>query len=637
MELDIKATVLGVLLAMAFILVPPYLQQSHRGISSDDEVVAGHGGHGAHSDARVVSSDAVVRRLETEVKKLKLELADVRELVYTVVARLDHGDDVIPSRHAPATPEHATEAASKPSSTPPTPEELELARIAKLALEDPKKREWVPLPRPSQPTKPRLQYVTELPSRTHPDPFLMNGFNLTASDSLASNRPIQDTRETDCRKVTKWPRDLPTVSVIICFHNEARSTLYRTVRSVLDSTPAYLLDEIILVDDFSDDPQQGEIVLGMEKVRLLRNTKREGLIRSRVRGSNAAQSDVLTFLDSHCECNKHWLEPMLVRIKEDHTRIVAPVIDVIKWEDFSYLQSTANLRGGFSWNMQYQWHPESQPRASLADPIRTPIISGGLFSISKAWFDEIGQYDLQMETWGGENFELSFRVWQCGGKLEILPCSRIGHVYRLKTPYAFPGGDPRDTIDRNLARVAEVWLDDYKQYYYAFHPNAHNLDLGDLTDRHALRKRLQCKPFQWYIDNVFPEIPLLGENMHEYGRVKQNTWCIDSQWHEPPGTVAVEPCINGDREAQEWFLTMENELKYVTGKGPAYCLDVAPPHQDLRLAECGSDTARFVYRDHHIKNIATGLCVDTIMMDPLVMRECTDVYSQLWNFSRSSQ
>lgn len=182
-----------------------------------------------------------------------------------------------------------------------------------------------------------------------------------------------------------YPGHLPSTSVVIIFHNEAYTVLLRTITSILNRSPPNLLHEIILVDDCSNHGKPNVLTCThvylyvctymcayltedlQEKlenwiatnplIKLLRHKKREGLIRARMTGAGSVTGEVMVFLDSHCECNVGWLEPLLARVEQNRSTVACPVIDVISWEkiEYSTVRGPPGVRGGFNWGLQFKW------------------------------------------------------------------------------------------------------------------------------------------------------------------------------------------------------------------------------------------------------------------------------------------
>ncbi|XP_049640146.1 polypeptide N-acetylgalactosaminyltransferase 14 [Suncus etruscus] len=491
------------------------------------------------------------------------------------------------------------------------------------------------------------KYLNAKKWRVGDDPYKLYAFNQRESERISSNRAVPDTRDKRCSLLT-YCRDLAPTSIIITFHNEARSALLRTIRSILNRTPAKLIEEIILVDDFSKDPDDCKELMKLPKVKCLRNTQRQGLVRSRVRGTDVAKGTTLTFLDSHCEVNRNWLQPLLHRVQEDNRRVVCPVIDIINLDTFSYIESASELRGGFDWSLHFQWEqlsPEQKARRlNPTEPIRTPVIAGGLFVVDRNWFSLLGKYDMDMDIWGGENFELSFRTWMCGGSMEIIPCSRVGHVFRKKHPYDFPDGNT-NTYIKNTKRTAEVWMDEYKQYYYAARPFAVEKPFGNIESRADLRKNLRCSTFKWYLENVYPELRIPTDSSIQKGFIRQRHKCLESQKqaNQQLPDLRLNPCVQNkgpDARSQIWAFSYTHQILQ-----DSLCLTVVGLFPGapvlLQLCRTGDDRQHWTKSGSHLENKASQMCLDTdpLASEPsreLVVGPCeTSVLSQHWDISSS--
>ena len=451
--------------------------------------------------------------------------------------------------------------------------------------------------------------------KQHEAGYNNNKFNQYISDRIPLTRRSWDTRPIDCLKQTYTPHtQMPTVSVMIIFYNEARSTLLRTAWSVLNRSPPNLIKEILLVDDGSPmehlHDKLTEEVANIPKTRVVRLGERVGLIRAKVLGVREATGDVVAFMDSHCEVNDGWLEPLLDRLVMNPKAVVCPVIDAIDADTFQIKEAIVEM-GAFTWGLNFYWlsppHTKHDKEVKTVVPFKSPAMAGGIFAMMRSYFIELGEYDEGMDTWGGENFEMSFRTWQCGGEIINVPCSHIAHVFRTESPYKFKNKkDPHATIAHNLNRVAEVWMDEYADIFYNTSVHSHknyqtgtpDPHPGNMDSRVAVREKHKCKSFDWYMKEVatYMYAPL-EKNFYHFGRLR-NVFKGECLYHEgnPDGDMilAVFRDCDGpvDRpqegaEAVSWYYTkgegFEGQLRHEAEYG-SRCLHAHHVKNKARLS-----------------------------------------------------
>eukprot|EP00058_Branchiostoma_floridae_P004484 XP_002589972.1 hypothetical protein BRAFLDRAFT_114654 [Branchiostoma floridae] len=479
------------------------------------------------------------------------------------------------------------------------------------------------------------------------------GFNIVASDKISLDRTIKDIRDPEC-KYWHYDTKLPNMSVIIVFYNEAWSVVMRTVHSVIKRTPPELLAEIVLVDDFSTKEHWKQrlddyIVQFKGLVKLVRNKQREGLIQARSIGAReATKGKILVYLDSHCEVGINWAPALISPIAVNRTTCTVPLIDVIDGNNYNiYAQGGGDeyghARGAWDWSLLWKKVPNT-PRERArhkyhTEPYRSPAMAGGLFAIDREYFFELGLYDPGLKIWGGENFEISYKVWQCGGEVLFTPCSRVGHIYRLK---GWAGNPPpqhsgSSVVLQNYMRVVEVWWDEYKEYFYASRPEIRNHPYGDISELVAFRERNHCKSFKWFMEEIAYDIvehfPLPPKNKI-WGEIRgiDSGLCLDSMGHKDGGEMGIGGC-HGMGGNQMFRLNEANEMAQYD-----QCIHVVGTQ--VKLDHCDTEHTRYrgweFDEDKKMLRHKIGKCLDrSEILHQVFMSDCDESSkTQKWEFNQ---
>ncbi|KAH8582723.1 extracellular with a signal peptide followed by a family 2 glycosyltransferase and ricin domains [Cryptosporidium sp. chipmunk genotype I] len=433
--------------------------------------------------------------------------------------------------------------------------------------------------------------------------------------------------------------DFDGISLIIPIRDEDEF-ISKTISFTLGLANKNLLKEIIVIDDCSK--REASSLLNeqlpsayLKYIKVIRLDKCEGLIRSRILGADASKSSVIVFMDGHCRPKENWIQPLIDRLREKPKAIVCPMIEDIDrytWKDLG----TFGLKMMFDWNFEFNWYED------FTDII--PIASGGLYAITREWWEESGKYDPGMLEWGGENIEQSIRIWRCGGEIVAEKRSRVGHIFK-RDPKPNPENKLVLQVQRNQKRAAMVWLDKKRyKYFETIHDVVKTLNETesgvDLEQRHQIKERLNCKPFSWYVDKFrasFDRGGLLLDNFRHLKHRKSGL-CLAASLNEVvTGTedkaVIFRECNPRD-DTQKWSVILGRRLILNRRIGLG-CLTRGPSNvvenSILRVVPCEFKKALEGYNDSQYWNIDAS---DELLFDQGYEDLSPKEYSKLRNSLR---
>jgi len=203
------------------------------------------------------------------------------------------------------------------------------------------------------------------------------------------------------------------ISIIVPVYND-QVFLEKCLTSIFNSD--YNDFEVIVVDDHSKDNSVN--VAKKFPCKVIELKENEGVANARNQGADAAKGDILVFFDSDIMIEKDTLSKF-AKAHED------PSIKVCQCQI-----STKSLTNGFTPDLiALTWHHIFNVMGRYPSYLSTMA-----FSIEKKVFDEIGGFNNNFESSGGEEFEIGMELKKHGYLVESDHSFSVSHHYQYFWP-----------------------------------------------------------------------------------------------------------------------------------------------------------------------------------------------------------
>lgn len=160
-------------------------------------------------------------------------------------------------------------------------------------------------------------------------------------------------------------------------------------------------------------------------------------------------------------------------------------------------------------------------------------------------------------------------------------------------------------------------MDEYKEHLYRRSPQLYAaIDAGDLTAQRAVRERLQCRSFEWFMREVafdlpgkYPPVEPPDFAHGALRSVARPQWCADTLGGRVGAEVGVFGCAErlAEPQASQWFeLSWHKDVRV---RGTTHCWDVPTQRRDAAVVfyDCHGQQGNQGWQYHLVSAAAIGL------------------------------